>query len=89
MHSQISKTFLKTSLVLVFFASFGWAGNRHHELNGTWTLVPTRSEFGGEPRFKPGRSVSMIARGTSPSRGTSPTTAPLKPSPTAPASTAK
>jgi len=54
MHFQISKTFLKTSLALVFFASFGWAANRHHELNGTWTLVPTRSEFGGAPALQMG-----------------------------------
>ena len=47
MHFQISKTFLKAFVALVFFSTFGWASDRHHELNGTWTLVPARSEFGG------------------------------------------
>ncbi len=54
MHFQISKTFLKAFVALVFFSTFGWASDRHHELNGTWTLVPTRSEFGGEPALQMG-----------------------------------
>ncbi|HTW64283.1 MAG TPA: hypothetical protein VME17_06685 [Bryobacteraceae bacterium] len=37
----------------VMFATMGWAVN-HHELNGTWQLVPTRSVLNGEPAVKSG-----------------------------------
>jgi len=54
MSFEIGKTFLKTAVVLVFLSTLGWASDRHHELNGTWKLVPTRSEFGGEPALQTG-----------------------------------
>jgi hypothetical protein len=37
----------------VIFSAFAWA-NHHHDLNGTWKLVPSRSEFGGEPAIQTG-----------------------------------
>jgi hypothetical protein len=47
------KTFLKSFVALVFFSAFSWASS-HHDLNGTWKLVPTRSEFGGETAIQMG-----------------------------------
>lgn len=57
MSLQLCKTFLKGLVALVFFSffvpAFAWA-NHHHDLNGTWQLVPTRSQFGGEPVIQTG-----------------------------------
>lgn len=54
---QMCKTFLKGLVALVFFSvfvpAFAWA-NHHHDLNGTWRLVPTRSQFAGEPALQTG-----------------------------------
>jgi hypothetical protein len=49
----ICKTFLKSAGTLVVFSAFAWA-NHHHDLNGTWKLIPSRSEFGGEPAIQTG-----------------------------------
>jgi hypothetical protein len=43
----------KSFLTVAIFASCAFASN-HHELNGTWQLVPTRSEFHGEPAIQSG-----------------------------------
>ena len=53
MSLEVCKRFLKGLVALVFFSVFAWAGN-HHDLNGTWKLIPTRSEFGGEPALQRG-----------------------------------
>jgi hypothetical protein len=45
---------------LALFAGYALAAN-HHELNGTWQLVPERSEFHGEPIIKTG-SVTIADR---------------------------
>jgi hypothetical protein len=45
---------------LAFFAGDALAVN-HHELNGTWQLIPERSEFHGEPIIKTG-SVTIADR---------------------------
>jgi hypothetical protein len=45
---------------LAVFAGHAFAVN-HHELNGTWQLVPERSEFHGEPIIKTG-SVAIADR---------------------------
>jgi hypothetical protein len=50
---RIYKTFLRGAGTLVVFSALAWA-NHHHDLNGTWKLVPARSEFGGEPVIQTG-----------------------------------
>ncbi|HLG95577.1 MAG TPA: hypothetical protein VKX49_04615 [Bryobacteraceae bacterium] len=40
-------------LALFVFSSHGFASD-HHALNGTWRLVPSRSEFAGEPMMQTG-----------------------------------
>jgi hypothetical protein len=46
----------KSFLAVTFFASFfaGSAFAHHHELNGTWQLVSSRSQFNGEPVIQSG-----------------------------------
>jgi hypothetical protein len=39
--------------MLAMFAGAAMAAN-HHELNGTWDLVPARSQFNGEPALQTG-----------------------------------
>lgn len=41
------------AVVAVFSAAPAFA-NHHHELNGTWQLVPARSELHGEPAIETG-----------------------------------
>ena len=53
MRPQSCKIFLGSFAILVLFAALAVAGN-HHQLNGTWTLVPTESDFGGEPAIQTG-----------------------------------
>ncbi len=43
----------KIFAILVLFAASAFATNRH-QLNGTWILVPTESDFGGEPAIQTG-----------------------------------
>jgi hypothetical protein len=53
MWRQSCRNFLSGAATLAIFAGFAWAGN-HHELNGTWQLVPARSELNGEPAIQTG-----------------------------------
>lgn len=53
MYSQSCKTFLVCAAVLALFGSLAVASHKK-ELNGTWRLVPTRSEFAGEPVIQTG-----------------------------------
>ena len=46
MRAQLRKTFLLSAAALVFFAGSTFAAN-HHSLNGTWRLIPDKSDFGG------------------------------------------
>jgi hypothetical protein len=50
------RNFLFTTATLALFA--GLAGpafaSHHHELNGTWQLIPARSELNGEPAIESG-----------------------------------
>jgi hypothetical protein len=50
---QTCRNFLTTAATLAVFAGLGFAAN-HHELNGTWQLVPQRSELNGEPAIQTG-----------------------------------
>jgi hypothetical protein len=50
---QACKKFLLGLAALVFFSVPSWADG-HRELNGTWTLVPARSELEGEPAIQTG-----------------------------------
>ena len=52
--------FLGSFAILVLFAVSAFAAN-HHQLNGTWNLVPAESEFGGEPAIQTG-SVTINDR---------------------------
>ena len=53
MRPQSCKIFLISFAILALFAASAVAGN-HRQLNGTWNLVPTESEFGGEPAIQTG-----------------------------------
>jgi hypothetical protein len=55
MINRACKTFVVTVGLLVFFSGLAWAG--HHDLNGTWTLLPLRSTFNGEPEMTAGTVV--------------------------------
>lgn len=46
MQLHLRKTFLSGAAVTVFFATSAFAAN-HHSLNGTWKLIPDRSDFAG------------------------------------------
>jgi hypothetical protein len=43
---QLRKTFLSSTFALVFLAATALAAN-HHSLNGTWKLIPEKSDFAG------------------------------------------
>jgi len=53
MRLQPCKTFPILATIMVAFSALAFA-NSHHDLNGTWRLVPTRSEFAGEPMIQTG-----------------------------------
>ena len=46
MRPQTRKTFFLSAAALALFAISAFAAN-HHSLNGTWTLIPDKSDFGG------------------------------------------
>jgi hypothetical protein len=49
------KTFVATAGILALFSGLAWAGR--HDFNGTWTLLPLRSTFNGEPEMTAGTVV--------------------------------
>ena len=53
MWTQTCRNFLTGAITLAIFSGLAFATN-HHELNGTWQLVPARSEFHGEPAIQTG-----------------------------------
>jgi len=53
MWKQTCRNFLTGAATLAIFAGFALAVN-HHELNGTWQLVPSRSELNGAPVIQTG-----------------------------------
>lgn len=53
MTRQSCRNFLRLTFAAVLFAGFALANN-HHSLNGTWQLVPARSELNGEPVIESG-----------------------------------
>jgi len=53
MRDNYRKTFLVAAASLLIFSAAAWARD-HHELDGTWKLLPTRSELNGEPPFASG-----------------------------------
>jgi hypothetical protein len=53
MSNQLGKFFLVASMLLAMCVLPGWAAS-HHRLNGTWLLVPTRSNFAGQPVIQTG-----------------------------------
>jgi hypothetical protein len=50
---QSCKNLLRFAAVAALFAGCALANN-HHSLNGTWQLIPARSEFNGEPAISNG-----------------------------------
>ena len=60
MQSVTRSRLLTVSAALAFFAGSA-LGVNHHELNGTWQLIPERSEFHGEPAIETG-SVTIADR---------------------------
>ena len=60
MSIQTGRNFLAAAATLAVFAGLAFAAN-HHELNGTWTLVPTRSVLNGQPAIETG-SVTINDR---------------------------
>ncbi len=53
MHAYTGKSCRAAACLLVFFSAAAFA-NSHHELNGTWKLEPTRSDFAGQPAIQTG-----------------------------------
>jgi hypothetical protein len=53
MSRQTCRNFLFGAGTIAMFIGLGFAAN-HHEMNGTWRLVPQRSEFNGEPAIQTG-----------------------------------
>jgi hypothetical protein len=51
---------MKTTILAMLFA-LALLGRDHKELNGTWTLVPTKSDFAGQPVMQTG-SVTINER---------------------------
>lgn len=60
MHSPACRNVLISAAILAFSAGYAFGFN-HHELNGTWRLIPRRSEFHGEPAVQNG-SVTIWDR---------------------------
>ena len=60
MQTEECRSFLIGAAALAVFAGYAMAVN-HHELNGTWQLIPERSEFHGEPIVKNG-SITIADR---------------------------
>ena len=56
MRIKCGRNFLLGVATLAVVAGSAFAVN-HHELNGTWQLVPARSEFNGEPAIQTGTVV--------------------------------
>jgi hypothetical protein len=53
MWPKACKSFLGVLSIFALFALPAFA-NHHHELNGTWQLIPARSELHGEPAIQTG-----------------------------------
>jgi hypothetical protein len=60
MRKQSCRNFLMGAATVAIFAGLA-AANNHHDLNGTWQLVPARSELNGEPTIQTG-SVTINDR---------------------------
>jgi hypothetical protein len=57
MWTKYGKSFLTMAFIASSLASFSVTNafaNHHHELNGTWQLVPARSELHGQPAIQTG-----------------------------------
>src|SRR5271168_1765407 len=50
---KIMNTYTLATLTTLFF-SFSASARDHNALNGTWTLVPTKSDFAGQPVVQTG-----------------------------------
>ncbi len=53
MSTKVRNTYLGVVAILAMFAGSADA-NSHHDLNGTWKLVKTRSDFAGQPVIETG-----------------------------------
>ncbi len=61
MSLKASNRYLGMVTALTMFAGLAYAHNSHHDLNGTWKLIQTRSNFAGEPVIETG-TVSINDR---------------------------
>jgi len=59
MSAKSCRNFLMAALSVAVFSGVAFA--HHHELNGTWQLVPSRCQFNGEPAIEAG-TVSINDR---------------------------
>ena len=53
MSRSVVRPFLISIAAFVLASAAAWAID-HHAFNGTWRLIPTRSEFNGEPMMQSG-----------------------------------
>ena len=54
MRIRLSRTISGAALTIVLAAVSTFGSQRHQALNGTWTLVPTKSDFAGQAVFQTG-----------------------------------
>ena len=54
MNSQSQRAFVSGILGILFIAVTPLGAGSHHDLNGTWALLPTRSDFAGQPVIQTG-----------------------------------
>jgi hypothetical protein len=54
MRIHLSRTISGAVLTIILLAAPAFGSQRHHALNGTWTLVPTKSDFAGQAVFQTG-----------------------------------
>jgi len=53
MWTKSGRNFIISALAVLSFASVALA-NHHHDLNGTWRMIPARSELHGQPAIESG-----------------------------------
>jgi hypothetical protein len=60
--STLSKTAITGAVLGTLLLAFTAFGREHSALNGTWTLVPVKSDFGGQPVIQTG-TVTIASEG--------------------------
>ena len=52
------KSFMLAIAAVLLFSAGAWARDHRQDVNGTWKLIPTRSELNGEPAIESGTVTS-------------------------------